>query len=101
VNGPERAQPRLDVYCIEDGSWLWSYRTGDTELISNHTFANRSDALASARRAYPDLPSAQIHVGSAPRAPADREHPGPLAFVLGLTAIVLAWRNRRAARRVR
>lgn len=91
------SRARIEVFCTDEGDWLWSYRSGEAELISNHTFADPAEALASARRAYPHLPEDSIHVGAPPPRPAERRKPGSLLVGLGL--IALAWRNRRSPRR--
>jgi hypothetical protein len=98
VAEPE-AGPRIDVFPEAPDRWLWSYRAGDVELTSNHSFPDAAEALASARRAYPDVSGALISVRPEPRLPAHRDRPGPIALVVGLAAIALAWRNRRSARR--
>ena len=95
------AGPRIDVFPEAPDRRLWSYRAGDVELTTNHSFRNASEAVASARRAYPDLSGTLIRVRPEPRTQADRDRPGPIALVVGLAAIALAWLNRRAARRGR
>lgn len=92
MDGPEGAGPRVDVFCLDDGTWVWSYRSNDVELTSNRTFENRAGALASARRAYPHLPEALIRLEHVPH-PSDR--PRPMELIVGVVLIVLAWRHRR------
>lgn len=89
----------IEIFRTDGGEWLWSYRLEETELISNHTFGDPADALASARRAYPRLPEKSIRVAEPPQRPAERKWPG--SFLVGLGLIALAWRNRRSARRAR
>jgi hypothetical protein len=89
---------RIDVQQDEDGRWVWSYRSDEVELHSNRSFAERDEAVASARRAFPDVPASGIHVEK-PRAERSRAGLRPIDVTVGLAMILLALRNRRRGSR--
>ena len=84
----------IDVLRDEDGRWVWRYRSGEVELLSNRTFIERDEALASARRAFPDVPNYQIHADE-PLAGKSRAGLRPRDVAVGVVLILLALRNRR------
>jgi hypothetical protein len=83
-----------------DGMWRWSWSLRDEDgheqqsLISNEAFEDRSEALSSAREAYPDVEVLEVD-GDEPPPPAKPRRITTIGVLATIAGVVVVRRRRR------
>jgi ubiquinol-cytochrome c reductase cytochrome b subunit len=97
----------VEVWQEPSRFWRWRYLeppsdgSDAVELVSNEVYDEREAAVEAAMTAYPGVTVRELEMppGAAPPGRARRTGPrGRLLAVLGLAAVLLAWRGRRRRR---
>jgi ubiquinol-cytochrome c reductase cytochrome b subunit len=98
---------RIELWREWDGTWRWRYRAGETVLVGNRAYLDRSEAEEAAGTAYPGLPQTEVEPPAAARSAAIStaartmgRRAGTVGGWLALAAFG-AWRRRRQRRRGR
>jgi len=96
------AQEVVLLWRQDDGMWRWSWSQRDedgnetTSLISNEAFESRSEALSSAREAYPGVEVLEVD-GDAPPPPAKPRRVTTIGLLAAVAGFVVLRRRRRTA----